>query len=111
MMYIRKCTPCGIKYPPEPEFSKCRVCEGTTAHLIGTPDSDWEEKVATLSGPTADEVDDPIDRWRFQELTAAGLEPAAALELAANRKVEIRFVTDRLIARGCTPDLAYQIAS
>ena len=109
-MYTRRCTPCDIKYPSEPGFAKCRVCDGATAHLVGAVDADWEEKVAAALGPI-DEVDDPIVRWRFEELTREGFEPAAALEMAANRRVDIRFVSERLIARGCSHDLAYQIAS
>ena len=111
MQYVRKCRICDIKFPSAPEFSKCRVCDTVTASLIGTPDSDWEAKVTALLGPTDEEVNDPIVRWRYQELSKEGFEPAAALELASNRKVDIRYISERLIARGCSPDLAYQISS
>lgn len=111
MMYVRRCTPCDIRYPAEMGFVKCRVCDGPTAHLLGTVDEDWLEKVASLLGPTIHEVDDPIERWRYEELTRAGFEPIAALELAVNRTVDLRKTVTMALNPKCGAELAYRIAS
>lgn len=111
MNYIRRCTPCDIRYPSEPGFAKCRVCEGATAHLIGTVDDDWLEKVAALMGPTVHEVEDPISRWRYDELAAAGFGPLAALELAERRDVDLRRAVTMAQNPKCGAELAYRIVA
>lgn len=65
-------------------------------------------------GP-GDEIDeimvDPVLRWRAERLVAAGLNPRQARAIALRRHVDLHFVTDTLLARGCPPDLAFDIAS
>lgn len=50
-------------------------------------------------------------RYRAERLARAGLNPRQARALAIDRTVDKDFVIDRLLARGCPPDLAFDIAS
>ena len=111
MTYARRCKDCDINYPSDPGYSSCRVCDKPTAHLVRDVDADWQAKVDALLETAQFEVEDSIVRWRYQELLKAGFDPLPALGLAVNRQIDLRLVTDRLIARGCTHELAYQIVS
>ena len=54
---------------------------------------------------------DEVLRWRARELRRNGMIPAQARSLALDRRVDIHFVTERLLKRGCPPDTAFLIAS
>ena len=47
-------------------------------------------------------------RWRFEELVRAGYDPGSALILASHVEVNLHDAT-RLVARGCSPEIALQI--
>lgn len=49
-----------------------------------------------------------VERWRADELTRAGFDPAAAAQLAARHDVDIRHAA-ALLANGCPQDLALRI--
>ena len=54
---------------------------------------------------------DKVLQFRCKRLLDAGLTLDQARDLALDRSVDLHYVEARLIARGCTPDLAYAIAS
>jgi hypothetical protein len=56
-------------------------------------------------------ITDKVARHRAERLAAAGLNTFQARALALDRRVDIHFVIDRLIGRGCPPDIAFDIAS
>ncbi len=66
-----------------------------------------------------EQVDEEIDlilgdkvlQWRAEQLANNGMNPRQARALALDRRVDIHFVVSRLLARGCDPDLAFDIAS
>jgi hypothetical protein len=60
------------------------------------------------SHPTAPAPGVALDEWRQRRLTAAGLEPALAAELAAQPAVDLHELLV-LIDRGCPPPLAARI--
>jgi hypothetical protein len=49
-----------------------------------------------------------IERWRREELSRAGYDRRAAVELAARFDIDLHSATD-LLAKGCPPQLAVQI--
>ena len=48
-------------------------------------------------------------RWRFEGLVQAGYDPGSALILASHIEVDLHEAT-LLLERGCSPELALQIA-
>ena len=54
---------------------------------------------------------DPVIRWRAKILADNGMNPRQARVLALDRRVDARWVVDHLLARGCDPDIAFDIAS
>jgi hypothetical protein len=65
--------------------------------------------------PDNDDIDpflyDQVLRHRARRLREYGMIPAQARSLALDRAVDVHWVIDRLLKRGCTPDLAFLIAS
>ena len=63
----------------------------------------------------SDDIDpflyDPVLRWRAKELRRNGMIPAQARNLALDRSVDVHWVVERLLKRGCPPDTAFLIAS
>jgi hypothetical protein len=51
-----------------------------------------------------------IEDWRYQQLVKAGWPEAQALALAANHQVDLHLACD-LLAKGCDPDVAWQIVT
>lgn len=54
---------------------------------------------------------DPVLQWRASQMTRAGMTVFQARKLALDNRVDLHFVIHRLIGRGCSPDLAFDIAS
>jgi len=65
---------------------------------------DAEDEISSFIG-------DPVLRHRAERMANAGLNPRQARTLALDRRVDLHFVTDTLIGRGCDPDIAFDIAS
>jgi hypothetical protein len=68
--------------------------------------------------PSAVELDDieliagdPVLQWRAKRLAENGMIAPQARALALDRTVDVTWVIDRLIKRGCEPDTAFDIAS
>jgi hypothetical protein len=63
----------------------------------------------------ADDIDpflhDDVLRWRAKELRRNGMIPPQARSLALDRTVDVHWVIERLLKRGCAPDTAFLIAS
>jgi hypothetical protein len=109
MSYTRKCRACEISFPPQATFANCRRCGEATSHVLGAPDDDWELKAETAL--LALEAGDPVEHWRYQELLRAKFDVGPASLMAADRTIDIHFVVERLLNRGCSHELAYAIAS
>ncbi len=73
------------------------------------------EQVEPEPEPEDDEISlvmhDPVLRWRAACLATAGMNPRQSRALALDRRVDIYFVIERLLKRGCDPDIAFDIAS
>lgn len=54
---------------------------------------------------------DPVVRWRAKILADNGMNPRQARALALDRRVDVHWVVDRLLSRGCDPAVAFDIAS
>lgn len=54
---------------------------------------------------------DPVLTWRAKRLVDNGMLPAQARSLAIDRGVDITWVVNRLLKRGCDPNTAFDIAS
>lgn len=54
---------------------------------------------------------DDVLRWRAKELRRHGMQPKQARTLALDREVDIHWVIERLLKRGCPPDTAFLIAA
>lgn len=97
---------------------KCPVC-GTDTWVVQEEQPDQAPAAPSSaaigpygSEPTGDPFEyDPVLRWRSDELRRAGMIPAQARSLALDRSVDIRWVIERLLERGCPPDTAFLIAS
>lgn len=76
--------------------------------LSGTP-QEAEEEVAPQT-PLDMILADKVLQFRCKRLLDAGLALAHARDLALDRTVDIHFV-EGLVAKGCTPALAYEIAA
>ena len=63
----------------------------------------------------SDDIDpfmhDPVLRWRAKRLRDNGMIPPQARSLALDRSVDVHWVVDALLRRGCDPDTAFLIAS
>jgi hypothetical protein len=72
------------------------------------PDADWAEKVrmANVEAPT---FEDPVPRWRFNQLLRAGFAPMIAEELAARKDIDLHRATE--LAQDAGPELAYRIVA
>jgi hypothetical protein len=64
---------------------------------------------------TAEDIDpflaDSVLVWRAKELRRHGMIPPQARHLALDRSVDVHWVINRLLKRGCPPDTAFLIAS
>lgn len=56
-------------------------------------------------------INDPVLRHRAAALVREGMNPRQARVLALDRDVDKSWVIDRLLRRGCPPDVAFDIAS
>lgn len=70
----------------------------------------------TVEAAEADEqisslLRDPVTRWRAKTLADHGMNPRQSRTLALDRRVDTRWVIDALLAKGCDPDIAFDIAS
>jgi hypothetical protein len=63
-----------------------------------------EQQVSSL-------LHDPVLRWRAKILADNGMNPRQARALAVDRRIDARWVVDHLLAKGCDPDIAFDIAS
>ena len=68
--------------------------------------------------PTLEEMDDiellasdPVLTWRAKRLADNGMTPPQARTLALDRSVDVTWVVDRLLKRGCDPAVAFDISS
>jgi len=63
----------------------------------------------------SDDIDpflqDNVLRWRARRLRDNGMIPAQARALALDRRVDVHWVVESLLKRGCAPDTAFLIAS
>lgn len=66
--------------------------------------AEFDHEVSTL-------LADPVVRWRAKILADNGMNPRQARALALDRRIDARWVVDRLLIRGCDPDIAFDIAS
>ena len=118
-MAARRCSICSINYAPG--IVNCPVC-GTATWLVQeeqpdpTPDRLPTDPEQIDPGPPDNDDIDPFLhdkdlRWRAQQLRRAGMIPPQARSLALDRSVDIHWVIDTLLNRGCPPDTAFLIAS
>lgn len=56
-------------------------------------------------------LSDPVYAWRAERLEAAGMTQFQSRALALDRRVDVAWVIDVLLARGCDPAVAFDIAS
>lgn len=54
---------------------------------------------------------DPLIRWRAEQFAAMDFTPHQARALALRRTVDVHWVRNALIGRGCDRDIAFDIAS
>lgn len=82
---------------------------------LGGPHPEPDEPPVSPEPLNSDDIDpflhDNVLRWRAKELRRHGMIPAQARSLALDRSVDIHFVVERLLKRGCHPDTAFLIAS
>jgi len=52
--------------------------------------------------------DDPVRRWRLEELMRAGYAPADALVLSGREEIDLHLAV-RLLAEGCRAEIALRI--
>lgn len=84
---------------------------GPYPHPEPSPDPAGQEP-ETLEPDDIDPfLHDEVLRWRAKELRRNGMISPQARSLALDRSVDIRWVIDILLARGCPPDTAFLIAS
>ena len=84
----------------------------------GEPEPDRQETDPEQVEPEQvdnDDIDpflnDSVLRWRAKRLRDNGMIPSQARVLALDRTVEVHWVVERLLKRGCHPDTAFLIAS
>lgn len=65
----------------------------------------------TVGDAIDDVLRDPVARHRAASLAAAGLNARQARALALDKRVDKDFVIERLLKRGCPPDIAFDIAA
>ena len=85
------------------------------------PDRDKKEEIVSAveeEEPTVGDLTDieliagdPVLQWRAKRLTDNGMIPAQARALALDRTVDVTWVVDRLLKRGCDTTVAFDIAS
>ena len=68
--------------------------------------------------PTLEELDDieliasdPVLTWRAKRLADNGMTPPQARTLALDRSVDVHWVVEKLLKRGCDPAVAFDISS
>jgi hypothetical protein len=75
----------------------------------------FPEALAAAEAEEPDDLDrilaDPILQWRCKRLLDNGFNLPQARTLALDRTVDIHVVIERLVGRGCSPDVAFLIAS
>lgn len=69
------------------------------------------EQVEETAGELDSFYHDPVLRWRAKRLADHGLNPRQARALALDRRVDVHWVVDALLSKGCDPDIAFDIAS
>lgn len=69
------------------------------------------EQVEAEEHPIDEFLHDPVLRWRAKDLARHGMNPRQARALALDRRVDVHDVVDRLLKKGCPPDVAFDIAS
>jgi hypothetical protein len=62
--------------------------------------------MAMAEAPT---FEDPVPRWRFDQLIRAGFAPMIAEELAARKDIDLHRATE--LAQDAGPELAYRIVA
>jgi hypothetical protein len=62
----------------------------------------------TQSGQLAQELDEQVIGWRYDQLLAAGFAPELADQTAGDRRLDLHALIE-LVERGCTPTLAVRI--
>lgn len=106
-MSARRCSNCGIDYPPEAWYSKCKACGGDTSWFSNMkPDPNWKDAVELALAPPV-EFPDKRTEWRYDQLRRAGYEIPAAIELSTTYEVDLHHAVD--LADRAGPDLAYAI--
>ena len=56
-------------------------------------------------------LSDPVYLWRAKVCADAGFTPAQSRTMALDRRIDVRWVVDHLINRGCDTHTAFDIAS
>jgi hypothetical protein len=54
---------------------------------------------------------DPVLQWRAKRLADNGMIPPQARTLALDRTVDVTYVVEKLLKRGCPPDTAFLIVA
>ena len=54
---------------------------------------------------------DPVLTWRAKRLADNGMTPPQARTLALDRSVDVHWVVEKLLKRGCDPAVAFDISS
>lgn len=86
---------------------------------FGAPPPEPERQPTEPEQAAEPEDNDDIDpflydktlRWRASQLRRNGMNPRQARALALDRRIDVHYVVDRLLKRGCHPDIAFDIAS
>jgi len=66
------------------------------------------ETYQTIELETTVDEDEPVFRWRLEQLERAGYDECSALELASRSDVDLHVAVD-MLQRGCDPKLALRI--
>jgi hypothetical protein len=103
----RRCSVCLVNLPDR--MGSCPICKTATDYFSNEyPADDWKQQVDDIraAAEAAEAVDDEVERWRLEQLLAAGYSTAHACVLAGS-KVDLHRAVE--LAGQCPPALAAQI--
>jgi hypothetical protein len=104
-----RCSTCGIDYPNNFTYKKCRVCgEPTSGFSNIEADPNWQDKV-DLASIQPDVKPDPVVVWREEQLLSAGYSPGSSAQLADDKTLDLHKAVE--LAHKAGPELAYRILS
>ncbi len=109
-MAAKRCSTCGINYPPG-RLDPCSVCEETLSYMgSATVDQDWAELVRLTQAAAPDETS-RVEAWRREELERAGYTVEQVDVLAPRADVDLHLAVALITTRGCSREVAFDILS